>query len=415
MKDRPKYDRSLSPSPPQSLRHPIYPSSTLPSLSRRSFLQGAALAAVLPLLSSCGERETDFHAILLANSLPPQLLGNFRNTLERQEGLNFTAEAQLKDLLELLKVWKEGKETLSSQSAWWKKLPLPRQKISKPADLITLGHYELSEAIAKQYIQPLALESLNGWKQLPGNMKTLVTRNKKIWGAPYRWGTTAIAYNRDRFEKWGWTPKDWSDLWRPELRNRIVLLDQPREVIGLTLKALGYSYNERNPRAIASLKTHLANLHQQIKFYSSRAYLQPLVLKDVWVAVGWSNDIAPIVEKYPYFEAVVPESGTALWADLWVKPAGGRDAEGMQSLRERWIDFCWQEKAVQQISLFTPAASPILLNGDRKKLPQSLQKDSLILPKAEIVGQSEFILPLPPESLKQYEALWKEMREVKHS
>ncbi|MBD2580056.1 extracellular solute-binding protein [Oscillatoria sp. FACHB-1406] len=409
MKDRPKYNRLLSPT--SSLISPSTPSL----LSRRSLLQGVALAAISPLFSSCGERETDFHGILLANSLPPQLISSFRNTLERKEGVNFTAEAQLKDLFELLKVWKEGKEMPSSQSAWWKKLPLPRQKISKPADIMALGHYELSEAIAKQYIQPLALESLKGWQQVPENMKALVTRDKKVWGAPYRWGTTAIAYNRDRFEKLGWTPKDWNDLWRQELQDRIAIVDQPREVIGLTLKALGYSYNERNPRAIASLKTHLANLHQQIKFYSSRAYLQPLVLKDVWVAVGWSSDIAPIVEQYPYFEAVIPQSGTALWADLWVKPVGGRDAKDLQSLRDRWIDFCWQEKAAQQISLFTTAASPTLLGRDRKQLPPTLQKNSLILPKTEIIRQSEFILPLPPESLKQYDALWKEMRATQHS
>ena len=46
---------------------------------------------------------------------------------------------------------------------------------------------------------------------------------------------------KNKFEELGWKPKDWSDLWRTELRDRISLLDQPREVIGLTLKKMGFS------------------------------------------------------------------------------------------------------------------------------------------------------------------------------
>jgi putative spermidine/putrescine transport system substrate-binding protein len=145
-----------------------------------------------------------------------------------------------------------------------------------------------------------------------------------------------------------WTPRDWNDLWREEVRDRISLLDQPREVIGLTLKKLGHSYNTENLEKVPDLKKELDALNRQAKFYSSDTYLEPLILGDTWLAVGWSTDVLPILQRYQQIAAVIPQSGTALWANLWVQPA--RDVRSAP-LDHQWIDFCWQPQIAQQISL----------------------------------------------------------------
>lgn len=59
---------------------------------------------------------------------------------------------------------------------------------------------------------------------------------------------------------WGGEPlKAWNDLWRPELRNRILLVDGAREVIEVGLNSLGYSLNDTDD-------THL----QEAKMTSAR-------------------------------------------------------------------------------------------------------------------------------------------------
>jgi hypothetical protein len=40
---------------------------------------------------------------------------------------------------------------------------------------------------------------------------------------------------------------------------------------------------------------------------------------DVWVAVGWSSDIIPYSKRASNISVYAPESGTSLWADLWVR------------------------------------------------------------------------------------------------
>jgi len=104
---------------------------------------------------------------------------------------------------------------------------------------------------------------------------------------------------------------------------------------------------------------------------------------------------------------VIPTSGTALWADVWVQPSS------QQSLSEpmsQWINFCWEMEAASQIGLFTNASSPILLNTKREKLPKTLQQDALRIPQPTLLEKSEFLLPLSPQTKEQYRRIWQDMR-----
>ncbi|MFP4576499.1 MAG: extracellular solute-binding protein [Coleofasciculus sp.] len=392
-------------------------------MKRRSFLMGASALALGQLASGCGNRQsTALNVGLLQNSIPVQLLAEFRQTLEPPVRLKFDPQAQLKDIYQNLRVWKRQSDNPESSPGF--SLPLISRKPPAIANLVTLGDYWLESAIGEQLIQPLELVGLPGWQKLPPRWQGIVRRNRQgqldesglIWGAPYRWGTVVIAYRRDKFEELGWTPTDWSDLWHPELRDRISLLDSPREVIGLTLKKLGFSYNTTDLSQVPNLKTELLDLHKQVKLYSSNHYLEPFVLGDTWLAVGWSTDILSLRGRDRQIQSVVPRSGTSLWADVWVQPAVQKTAaespepETSQSLTQQWIDFCWRQQSAIDISLLSHAASPILVTLNPATLPNPLQTNDLLLPEPSILEASEFLYPLPPTAIKQYQELWQEIR-----
>ncbi|HBB34542.1 MAG TPA: polyamine ABC transporter substrate-binding protein [Cyanobacteria bacterium UBA8803] len=388
-------------------------------MKRRSFLIGATTLTLSQLASGCnGKQQMSLSVRLLQDSIPAQLLGQFRKALKQPVTLNFEPEKQLQQLYQDLKTWKQQAQKKDTP----KLLPLPflgQQRRAIP-NLVTLGDYWLETAIRQELIQPLAIEKLAGWQQLSPPWQALVRRNQKgepdnsgpVWGAPYRWGTTVIAYRRDKFKALGFAPKDWSDLWRPELRDRISLLDQPREVIGLTLKKMGFSYNTEDLTKVPDLKKELLALHQQAKFYSSDRYLEPLILEDTWLAVGWSTDILALQEQDRQIEAVVPDSGTSLWADLWVQPASRVAEPNSESLAKQWIDFCWQQQPAIDISLVSNAVSPILNTMASANLPQEIQKNPLLLPDTSVIEKSEFLKPLSTKAIEQYQALWQEIRNV---
>ena len=390
-------------------------------LSRRSFLRASTAITLAQLLSGCSDSQKILEILFLANSVPIQLIGDFRKAIRQDGKVDFTPQNQLYQAFDsLLKLSEVKKENSQSQNLFNQILNQPKNHPS----LVSLGDYWLSPAIEQNLLQPLEAKSLTNWQKLPSSWQKLVQRNNKgnitsqgkIWGAPYRWGSTVIAYKRDKLDELGLTIKDWQDLWNPKLSSRISLLDSPRETIGLTLKKLGHSYNTEDLSSIPNLEEELLALHQQAKLYSSDRYLEPLILDDTWVAVGWSTDILPVIKRYPEIEFAIPQSGTSLWADLWVKPRleqAVADENNISSVVEKWIDFCWESKAAKQISLFTDGVSPISLSMESEELPEDLQNNIFLNSDIIKSEQSEFLLPQTPETKQQYRDLWLKIRQSK--
>ena len=379
-------------------------------MDRRSFLIGTGTLALSQILAGCGsQNQTALSIQVLKGSIPNSVLKTFRAAIKPSAKLDIASVTQLRTLFENLQSWQQkDKKTEVTRSPL--SIPLfQSQQSTNPPDLLTIGDYWLAAAIEQKLIQPLDAAKLQQWGNLPSRWQELVRRNDRgqldaqgqVWAAPYRWGYTVIAYNKDKFQSLNWKPSDWRDLWREELRDRISLLSHPREVIGLTLKTLDKSYNTENLGQVPALEEQLRRLDQQVKFYSSDTYIEPLILGDTWLAVGWSNELLPVMQRYRHIDVVIPRSGTALWADLWVHPAG---LSANEPLYQQWINFCWQPQVAEQISLLSKANSPIPLTLNPANIQERLRP--LLIPNEQIFQRSEFLLPLSPQVQQQYQSLW---------
>ncbi len=388
-------------------------------MHRRSFLFGTSTLFVSQLLVGCNAaKQPQLTVQVLKGSIPGRILKGFENQLEKNLSqkvqLKFSPVVQLQELFKRLKSLKKN-QTAGNKSEGFDITRFFGKSQPKNIDLATLGDFWLKDAIEGELIQPLSGEKLENWSKLSPKWQELVTRNNqgkvdkqgKIWAAPYRWGSTVIIYRRDKLEKFNWELQDWSDLWREELKGRISLVNQPREVVGLTLKKLGKSYNTENLNEVTSLAEELQNLDKQVKFYNSASYIEPLILGDTWVAVGWSNDIVSLLSRYPQLSIIVPNSGTALWADLWVQPKGN----DKEDLSNKWIDYCWETKIAKQIALLTKANSPISTDITKiaaSEVPKPLQ--NLLLVNPEIFNKSEFLTPLSKTTSEQYDSFFEKMK-----
>ncbi|MBW4593850.1 MAG: extracellular solute-binding protein [Brasilonema angustatum HA4187-MV1] len=380
-------------------------------MERRSFLLGTSTLALSQLLVGCANNKQVLNVQLLKGSIPGQVVNQF-SSLQPKVQLKFTPVEQLQDLFQQLQTWQK-KTNSTDEEGWRRFLPFAKsQKVTK-ADLVTLGDYWISYAIEKKLIQPLDVTKIEQWSGLPKKWQELVTRNDKglvdskgnVWAVPYRWGSTVMIYRRDKFQELGLTPpRDWGDLWNEKLRGRISLLNQPREVIGLVLKKLEKSYNTENLNTVPNLEKELQLLNQQVKFYDSTRYLEPLIIGDTWLAIGWSSDVVSVIGRYPHLEVVVPQSGTALSADVWVTPVD----QDKQSLLYQWIDFCLNPGVAKKISLLTKTNSPISKNIAESDFQEPLR--SLLFMKPEVFNKSEFLLPLSQQTMAQYASLFAKMK-----
>jgi putative spermidine/putrescine transport system substrate-binding protein len=368
-------------------------------MQRRHFLQSVGLLALEPLMFGCSSPETTQLKIdLLKGSFPGILTNEFRK-LAQTDRLDVKAFGQITEALELLKKWQAPAVVDQSWRFPWQSPPS-----NEPANLISLGDNWLDPAITKKLLKPIDIGQLASWQALAAPWQQLGTRDGQIWGAPYRWGCTVLVYRRDRFQQNGLAaPTDWADLWQPQLQGRVVLLNQQQEIIGLTLKRLGYNYRT-DPATVSELLPMLKQLHRQALFYSSDRYVPPLLTGDAWVAVGWSGDVAGLLNRNTDLGMVVPKSGTALWADLWVQPASARVDANIPKISQ-WIDFCWQNTAAIKITTATNGASPALTD---RSLPTELRNHQLL--NSNAFAKGEFLPTLSTRQQQQYQALWQSMQ-----
>jgi putative spermidine/putrescine transport system substrate-binding protein len=391
-------------------------------MDRRSLLK-LSLAPIGYALTGCQADPTVPQILGLKGSIPPQVFKAFKQSRDRNSPaakLLYQNRGQMGALFEQLQNWQRVSRGMTPPAKPFFQLPnLSGKPAAAPTlpELVTLGDAWLPNAIAQGLIQPLDVAKLQHWGAIDDRWKQLVSRNDqgqvdakgKVWGVPYRWGGTVIAYRKDLLAQQNLAPpQDWADLLRPEFKGRISLLDSARETIGLVVKMLGKSYNSSDLKGIAELETKLQQLHQQAKFYSSGAYIQPLILGHTWLAVGWSSDLLPQLRTQPDLAIVVPQSGTALWADLWVQPQGVKSPTQDQVFVE-WLDFCLSGEISQKLAVLSRAGSPLTQRHIVTDSYSAVGNPLLNLAE-EIWQKSEPLQPLAESTADQYRSLWAQIR-----
>ena len=357
-------------------------------MDRRKFLVlgGAAIASIGGCqLSNPFDQRDRLRILGVLGAIPSKVINQFESASEKK--IEFKAE--------------------NLPSKLWQELQsYPTLAKDKAPHLTSIGDSWLDLAIAQSLIQPITpnlLKKIPQWQKLSPLWQQSVTRNNQVWGIPYRWGTTAIAYRGDKLK---FDIKQWSDLWRSELKLKLTLPDDAREVIGLVLKKMGQSYQQENlverQDIFATLTQELKSLNSQVLTYTSDNYLQSLLADDTLAAVGWTSDMYKAKRLNPDLKVVIPQDGTALWNDIWVIPKGE-----VAIAAAEWMDFCLTPAIAAQITSLTEAVSP---SSDLSQVPDSVKADPIKFFPQEVLAKSELISPLSEASLLQYKDIWTKLR-----
>lgn len=369
-------------------------------MNRRTFLAGTSAVALGALAAGCQRTgAADLRLAMVVNSVPAQLLRAFQQRSDQGGGVAVTPQESLLELYDLLQRWHRPPEGAG---------------LPPVADWVSLADYWLAPAIRQGLVQPVEVVGLAHWDDLAMVWPALLRRTNtgmpstegNIWAVPYRWSHLVLLYNPDRLPR-GTTLTTWADLLRPELTRRLILPDHPRLVLGLAQKALGASANGEDPAAVAGLETFLADLHQQVRAYDSSRHLEALIIGDATAAVGWSDDVLPLLKQYRHLAVAVPPEGTLLSAQLWVRPetATLRSQSG-----PNWLEFCLGDDFATQLAIFGQGISPRLWGVSPGDLPEPLQQPSELVLSPEVADQSEFLLPLGAAAADRYHNLWQAIR-----
>ncbi len=263
-------------------------------------------------------------------------------------------------------------------------------------DLMVVEGSKLAVYRKRDWIAPISAD------RIP-NLRHIAPRWRRAYPAaethavPYFWGTLGIIYRRDLVAEpilsWHhfYTPDD------PTLIGRMVLIQDPIEVVGTALLALGSSFGATDPaaldRAAELLQAHRPYVHSDN--YLNLDEESAVVRGDVHVAMMYSGDGLVVQSHHPELVYVTPEDGTVLWIDYWCL---ARHAQA-PDLAVRFIDFINEPsraaEAAQYFHYPTPNQAAEML------LPASFRGDPQVYPPEDLIEMSERFETPDPRSLRR--------------
>ena len=229
---------------------------------------------------------------------------------------------------------------------------------------------------------------------------------------PYSWGTTGIGYNRDALlAVLGKEPEnvdeikigDFNVFWDERFTNRITLLDDERETIGMSVKRLGGSYNCQDPAKIRQAVSELVKQKRLLMCYSSDQVIIQLASGDSWISLGYSGDVAQARRANDSVRYVVPQSGTSTWVDSFaiLKSAPHKEAA------YKWIDFLLDPAVAAKNAEYTRYATPNAMA--MKHLDEALKADKNIYLPETLLNRCETVLEAGKLTFL-YDQLWTELK-----
>ena len=216
------------------------------------------------------------------------------------------------------------------------------------------------------------------------------------WCVPYMWGASGIVFDR----KLSPPPAAWSDLWRPELRNRMTMLDDPAEVLGACLKKLRYSLNSVQPTELEQARREAIAQKPLLRAYLNAEARDQLVSGDIKAAQLWATTSQQAMDAAPLLDFVYPAEGFALYADNAVILRESR----RERLAHQFLDYLLRPEVATSIVKATRTATA------NRAVPESVRTSPTLYPPPEILRRGEWFEPLPTAAQRLRDRLWTEIK-----
>lgn len=221
------------------------------------------------------------------------------------------------------------------------------------------------------------------------------------YGVPYFWGTLGIAYREDLVSQ---PLTTWKQLYNPpeQLHGKIVMNLSNRDLIGMGLKALGFSANSTDSEELAAVEELLLKQQPAVKEYSyvSLNEESSLVSGEVVAAMLYSGDALMLQEVDERVAFSLPKEGGNLWVDYWTV----LNSSTNRTLAMKFLDFINEPENAAQLAEFVYYATPN--QAAQKHLPDEFFEDPVIYPPEEFLQRSEFYTSLPPRTARRYNSIF---------
>lgn len=266
-------------------------------------------------------------------------------------------------------------------------------------DVIIPSDYMIARMIAEDLLLEL------DYSQIPlmGNMDPKYLNRdfdpQQKYTVPYMWGTTGIIYNTKMVDK---APTSWMDLFTTDMRSQVLIFDNPRDCIGLALKALGYSFNTTDKDEIAEAAELLMKQKEKgiVQAYVMDQIFDKMINNEAAIGTYYAGDYIVMAEENPDLAFCMPEEGANLFVDAMCVPVCCENYNNAMA----FINFMCRDDIVlrncDEVGYSAPSATALA------EMDPEMAEDPVVYPGEDVLAKCETFGGLPSDVLNFYDHEW---------
>ncbi len=254
-------------------------------------------------------------------------------------------------------------ETYASNEEMLAKLVSGAQKY----DLIQPSEYTIEALIKEKALMPLDYSKIPNFKNIGPQYKNLAHDPKQQYTVPWMVGSVGIVVNSEKVKD---DIKGYDDVFQEKYKGRVIVLDDPREIVTWALATKGIGANDVTPENLEKVKPVLERWLPLVQVYDSDSPKTALLNGDVDLGVVWSGEAALLYNEDPKFKYILPAVGAHQFIDSLAIPANAPNPEGAMM----FMNYILRPEVSKLISDDFPYTNP---NLEARKL---LSKEALANP-----------------------------------
>ena len=336
----------------------------------------AALAGIV-FLPCCGRPKSVLNVYTWSDYFKPEILSRF----EKENGCRVVID------------------TFESNEAMYAKI----RAGATGYDLLTPSSYMVSLMDGQNMLRPLDHSRLPNLVHVDPELLKIAIDKTMDHSVPYMLSTTGLACLVGKVRDF---KPSWSMLDRADLKGRVTMLNDMREVIGAGLKFLGHSLNTTNEQELQEAKETILRWKKNLAKFENEQYKTGVASGEFLLVQGYSGDILQVQRENPDVVFAVPEEGTSMSCDDLVIPQGAKEVR----LALAFINFLHEPAIAAENTEFTRYLSP---NKDcYPLLSPELRNNPALFLNPEVRAKSEFIGDLGLANAL-YIKIWDEIKAAK--
>jgi spermidine/putrescine transport system substrate-binding protein len=220
-------------------------------------------------------------------------------------------------------------------------------------DLIQPSEYAAELLIRRGMLAPLDKAKLSNLKNIGAEFKGLVHDPADKFTVPYMTGTVGIVVNT---EKVTGPIRGYKDVFQPRFKDRLVVLNDNRELVTWALYSAGLPINDITPAALTQVRPVIAGWVKLVKVFDSDSPKTALLNGDVDLGIVWSGEAALLWNENQKFIYILPAEGAHRFIDILAIPATAPNKAGAHAL----INYILRPEVSKIVSDNFPYTNPNL-------------------------------------------------------